>query len=130
VFCANKQSLFKGFLLIVQAFLSLMEPKSYDHHSSFEDSTGINILDDNEKANGLLAQDLFQIIPEVVRKPEDDTKELWAINYSKNVPVLVKAIQEKNELIENQKSEMNQLHSKIELLIQRIESLEVSKGIY
>jgi len=43
---------------------------------------------------GFIAQDLYNIIPEVVYKPSDESKDFWAIDYSKLTPILVKGIQE------------------------------------
>ena len=47
---------------------------------------------------GFLAQELRQVIPEVV--VGDETKETLAVNYTELIPVLVKAIQEQQQQIE------------------------------
>ena len=115
----NQQPLHYGLSEILK-----LNPKSYDHHSSIEDSTGIHISDDYKKAIGLIAQELYLIIPEVVNKPLDDSKELWAVSYSKLVPVLIKAVQEQNETIETQRTEIEQLRYEIELIKKEIKDMK------
>ena len=58
---------------------------------------------------GFIAQDVYNIIPEVVYKPEDENTELWGMDYSKLVPVLIKAIQEQQTQIEQLKKEIEEL---------------------
>ncbi len=58
---------------------------------------------------GFIAQDLYKIIPDVVTKPKDETKELWSLSYERMVPVLVKAIQEQQEEINKLKQEIKEL---------------------
>ncbi|MCB9186840.1 MAG: tail fiber domain-containing protein [Flavobacteriales bacterium] len=59
---------------------------------------------------GFLAQEVFEIYPEVVRRPKDESVELWAIDYSKLTPILVKAIQELQKEVELLKEQNKQLH--------------------
>ena len=57
---------------------------------------------DSQKKIGLVAQDLVGVLPEVVEpiyRPKDDT-EYMAVRYTEIVPVLVKAIQEQQTMIE------------------------------
>ena len=47
------------------------------------------------KGVGLIAQDIFNLIPQIVRKPkEENLDSFWAIEYSLLVPYLIKAMQE------------------------------------
>jgi hypothetical protein len=101
-----------------------VRPKMYDHHSSIEDSTGIQILDEYESRFGIIAQELYEIIPEAVQKPEDESTELWSISYMRLIPVLVKAIQEQNETIESQKSEIEILRQEIEMIKEQLKSMK------
>ncbi len=80
--------------------------------------------ENKDKRIGFLAQDVYQIIPEIVQKGDDGeyrgegnakmSAELgfnpWGINYTELVPVLVKAVQE--------------LNAQNEALLKRIEVLE------
>jgi hypothetical protein len=67
--------------------------------------------ENNTEKLGLLAQDLFQIIPEVVHKGDDGVGEIddtgvvhvdeaWEINYTGLIPYLIGAIQEMSNKIE------------------------------
>ncbi len=68
---------------------------------------------------GFIAQDIYKVIPEVVNKPEDDSKQLWTMKYERLTPVLVKAIQEqqkeidelktRNETLEKENAEMRKM---------------------
>jgi hypothetical protein len=64
----------------------------------------INGTDKNKKI-GFLAQEVRTIIPEVVKEGEDANKTL-GIFYSDLIPVLTKAIQEQQQVINDQKSAM------------------------
>ena len=59
---------------------------------------------------GFIAQEMNQIIPEVIDIQKDaDNKEVYGMKYTELIPVLVKAIQEQQVQIENLKSELNAL---------------------
>lgn len=83
---------------------------------------------------GLIAQELQQVIPEVVRDwdwEEDEqgnrkkvTSPILGVYYSDLIPVLIKATQEQQEVIVNQNSEIELLKNKLQMLIDRIETLE------
>ena len=62
---------------------------------------------------GIIAQDLYNIIPEAVYKPKNEI-ELCGINYDKLIPVIIKAIQEQQQLIEILQNQINELNKKIE----------------
>jgi len=69
------------------------------------------VVRDGNTHIGFLAQELDEVLPEVVRKPvgrqasADDARtvnpqdDVYAVNYSEIIPVLVKAIQEQQEII-------------------------------
>jgi hypothetical protein len=50
---------------------------------------------------GIIAQDLYEIMPRAVSKgdDEDEIKTIWSVDYSKLVPLLIKAHQEQQALI-------------------------------
>lgn len=50
----------------------------------------------------LFAQALYKVIPEAVSKPEDESKDLWAVDYTRIIPVLVKSVQQQQKIIEDQ----------------------------
>jgi hypothetical protein len=60
------------------------------------------INDDSLVPFGVVAQDLYEVAPQAVT-PGDDGEEVektWGVDYSKLVPILVKALQESNQRIE------------------------------
>jgi len=73
---------------------------------------------------GFIAQDLYNIIPEVVYKPTDESKDFWAIDYSKLTPILVKGIQEQQTEIEELNNTINQLKTDNENLKTDYSNLE------
>lgn len=62
-----------------------------------------------EKQAGFLAQEVYRIFPEAVHKPQDETKDLWSIDYSKLTVLLTKAMQEQQQMILEQKGEIEKL---------------------
>jgi hypothetical protein len=81
------------------AIIKQLRPVMYMHHSS-QFSDGELILGEADSSIGLLAQELYPLIPEAVVKPEDDSKSLWGVDYNKLVPVLIRGMQEQQEQIE------------------------------
>jgi hypothetical protein len=57
-----------------------------------------------------LAQEIYGIVPEIVTRPANKATELWSMNYTKLIPVLVQGIQE--------------LAQQNELLLHRLQDLE------
>jgi hypothetical protein len=93
-----------------------LKPKRYSQHDSelYTDSEISNmegsgkktkkrignrhkLLDSMKNTIGLISQDVIDVIPEAVSKPDDENSELWGMDYTKIIPVLVKAIQELSE---------------------------------
>jgi len=97
-----------------------LEPIAYFHHNSTSKDGKIIIEESGAKSIGFIAQDMYKIIPEIVNVPEDENAQLWSMNYEKLTPVLVKAIQEQQLIIEELKASNKELK-------QRIEKLEAMK---
>ena len=91
-----------------------LQPKSYDHHSSSSNEEGEFIMVTNQKEAtvGFIAQEVQQIIPEAVCVPQDESKDLWSMDYDKLIPVLTKAIQEQQAMIEELYLKIERLESK------------------
>jgi hypothetical protein len=66
---------------------------------------------DNTRMYGVLAHELSEVIPYAV-SGEKDGEEMQGVDYSKIVPVLVKAIQEQQALITSLQSQINELKNK------------------
>ncbi len=81
--------------------------------------------DDSEQVEhlGLVAQDVEDVISEVVDKGSDPYQTL-GINYSGLIPVLIKGIQEQQQIIESQKSEIDELRNRIG----QIEQMMIAPG--
>jgi hypothetical protein len=73
-----------------------------------------NFKSDETKANqvGLIAQEVLEVIPEVVGVPIDETNGSYGINYAGLTPVLVKAIQEQQAMIEELKAKVAALEAR------------------
>jgi hypothetical protein len=94
---------------LVYGLAEVMElsPKQYIHHSSVDRSTWS--AENAQKTIGLVAQDVYKVVPEAVSIPENDDQDLWGLNYDKLVPVLINAIQEQQAQIDDLKALVNKL---------------------
>ena len=63
-------------------------------------------VDEGKKCFGFIAQDVVNVIPELVDVPED-SNEMMGIEYQAFIPVLVKAIQEQQAIIESLKARLD-----------------------
>ena len=89
-----------------------LNPVSYNFSViNYEPTQKLEIKNESypEKQVGFLAQEVYQLFPEAVYKPRDESKELWAIDYSKLTVALTKAMQEQQLMILDQKAEIEQL---------------------
>lgn len=113
--------------------IMLLKPVSYKWKN---EQHGKTIVPDNEKEVkiGFLAQDLQQVIGEVVTshswKPiSEEQKDVYikkenerlGVNYSEIIPVTVKAIQEQQEQIEALKTSVEELKKQNKLLMKLLE---------
>jgi hypothetical protein len=78
------------------------------------DNEGIKIQNEGRHDIGLIAQEVYNIIPEAVNKPENEDKELWSISYDKLIPVLINAVKEQQQQIESYKSQLQSLQEEVE----------------
>jgi hypothetical protein len=115
---------------ITYGLKELMElsPMQYIHHSSIDQSTWAK--ENIPRTIGLIAQEVYKVIPEAVDVPENSATGLWGLNYDKLIPVLVKGIQEQQQqissqqlLIESAKQENQQLKSELNELKTIVNSL-------
>jgi uncharacterized protein YqkB len=78
--------------------INLLNPTYYNQHDSYVENDLLNIDYNNSyKSLGFIAQEVYEVIPEAVNM--GTTNELWAMDYTKLIPILTKAIQEQNLLI-------------------------------
>jgi len=85
---------------------------------------------DDSSYMGVIAQELNDIFPEMVNKSDDGEGEdlpegtnPWTIDETWNYK-LIKSIQDQQNIIEDQKSEIDSLKETVQQLISRVESLE------
>lgn len=71
-----------------------LQAKTYDHYSGTVKNGKVELGKDYDHTIGLIAQEVFKVIPEAVNRPEDESNELWTLDYDKLIPVLIQAIQE------------------------------------
>jgi hypothetical protein len=96
-----------------------IHPMIYNHHSSDLNSGKLD-LGVGTRTIGMFAQELYDIIPEAVIKPADESKTLWSIDYNRLVPVLIRGIQEQQSRIEEQKQENLMLKEELQSLKEEI----------
>jgi len=63
------------------------------------------------RATGLIAQDVYEYLPQVVGKP-DNPENMWSVEYHHMVPYLIKAIQTQQKEIDRLKEEIGELKAK------------------
>ncbi|MGC4023390.1 MAG: tail fiber domain-containing protein [Cyclobacteriaceae bacterium] len=61
---------------------------------------------------GLIAQEVRKIVPEVVSQDDSSKEKYLGMNYTELVPVLIKAVQEQQKIIDEQKDQIAELKSK------------------
>ncbi len=82
-----------------------LRPVTFEWKNSKDESTKL----------GLIAQEIQTVIPEVVNVGNDEQKML-GVKYADLIPVLIKAIQEQNKIIADQKKENGELKAALEKL--------------
>jgi hypothetical protein len=89
-----------------------LNPVTYNYSIiSYEPGHKLEIKKDAyaDRQSGFLAQEVYQLFPDAVSKPLDESKNLWAIDYSKLTVALTKAMQEQQQMILNQQGEIEKL---------------------
>ena len=78
---------------------------------------------ENRSNTGFIAQELFEVYPNAVSKPVKDD-DLWQVDYGKVTPLLVKAVQDQQHIIESLLDENQQLKAQNNDLEKRLERIE------
>jgi hypothetical protein len=76
-----------------------LKPKSFTLRDSTFENGKLN-LSGGIDTIGLIAQEVYKVVPEAACKPVDENKELWGMNNDKLIPVLIKAIQELTQKVQ------------------------------
>lgn len=98
-----------------------LKPVSY----RWKKNTGLD-RDGEQVHLGLIAQEVQQVIGEVVDAPEGDQK-YYGMNYTALVPVLIKAVQQQEQQIDQLKGELQEIrqsdHKKLKALQAQVQAL-------
>lgn len=109
-----------------------LRPTAYNHHNTLTDekSGATRLSSESAPDIGLIAQEVYKLVPEAVSKPASDD-DLWSMDYTRLVPVLIKAIQEQQEIIESQNNSLKSQRSEINLLnSELVKTQESQKSIF
>ena len=91
--------------------INLLNPTYYNQHDSYVEDDLLNIDYNNSyKSLGFIAQEVYEVIPEAVNM--GTTNELWAMDYTKLIPILTKAIQEQTIIIKQLEQRIINLENK------------------
>ncbi len=84
---------------------------------------------------GFIAQDVYELFPEVVSKPENEATATWGIDYARLSVVLTKALQEQQMMLTAEKQQHQQtqmevaaLQTQMQRVLDRLASLEGKTG--
>ncbi|HYZ75259.1 MAG TPA: tail fiber domain-containing protein, partial [Chthoniobacterales bacterium] len=110
-----------------------LAPKEYDLHLGKSIKNGAIVLQpEADHQIGFLAQDVYRVVPEAVQKPKDPANEIYKMNYSILVPVLVSAVQELKHLqdatVAEQEAKITDQETKIASLETEIANLKEANG--
>ena len=95
-----------------------LSPKIYDKYKSLNKENLIT------KEIGFIAQEVVELIPEIVSLPEEDD-DLYGLYYDMLIPVLTKAIQEQQTIIDDLKQKTKETESKYDTLLKEIELIKI-----
>ncbi len=95
-----------------------LQPRSYtyyvglagvkeDKKTKITKKKKIEITDKSKDSFGLIAQEVYDIIPEAVYKPKDEKTAFWGLRYKKLIPILINAVKELNTKIEGLEARLN-----------------------
>jgi hypothetical protein len=71
---------------------------------------------------GFIAQDMYETFPSPVTKTED-ASDYWSIDYGKVTPLIVKAVQDQQEIIQSQQQQIESQQRQIDELKAMVEKL-------
>ena len=99
---------------------NLMKIKVYDY--TFKSDANKKVL------TGFIAQELYEIFPQAVSKPRDSNepaeKNPWMVDYGSVTPLIIKSVQEQQQIIDELKKSNDDLKNQNENLKERIIKLE------
>lgn len=111
--------------------LGRLRPKRFLLHTGQFDPQGRLVLNpDPVPSVGLIAQEAAGVVPEAVLRPVDETKDFWALDYTKLVPILVRAVQQQQADLGSKASQISNLESQVSELQEEVKRLfEITETI-
>lgn len=106
----------------VLARVMQLKPSTYQkHRAGFDASGNLMIESSGEAINdfGFIAQEVYQVFPELVSKPKNEAKELWSVDYARLSVMLTKAMQEQQQVIESQEQRIRKLEQALTELLEK-----------
>ena len=110
---------------------SRLKTQIVDTRFGIEDLMNIQVSDYRYKvemdklSTGFIAQQLYDVYPQAVAPGGDDElKDPWMVDYGKVTPLIVKSVQEQQEIIDSQQAVIDQLLQQLQVLTERVEMLE------
>jgi len=96
--------------------LSKLGPRQYEYKQSAKGKTSY----------GFIAQEAIKIFPELVTHTvaNDDGNELYSVNYIGFIPLIIKAMQEQQQIINSQNDKILAMEKKQANILQRLQKLE------
>jgi hypothetical protein len=95
--------------------LSKLNPVNYDWRQDEFEHKGFG----DKKQWGFIAQEIKDILPELVGKDDED---FLTLNYQGFVPLLTKAVQEQQEEIDSQQKEIDALKSQLQMIMDMLDN--------
>ncbi|MES2130869.1 MAG: tail fiber domain-containing protein [Bacteroidota bacterium] len=112
----------KAFESNILAKIMKLQPSTYQKHSSSIDAGGnivVNYSDTPISDFGFIAQDVYDVFPELVSKPKNESKELWSVDYARLSVMLTKAVQEQQQVIQSQEERIQKLEKALTELLEK-----------
>jgi len=91
----------------------LLKPVEYQHHIGGFSNSELEVEEESQHTIGLIAQEVFEVIPEAVNQPDNENEELWGMEYEKLIPLLIKGMQEQQDHILQLESQIEELKEMI-----------------
>ncbi len=102
-----------------------LRPRAFVEYPAWWESDGTLRLGTNGTPSiGLLGEEVKEVIPEAARRPLAPEFNFWQVDYTKLVPVLVRAIQEQQEQLRTRTEEVDALRRELAELRAELERLK------
>ena len=102
------------------ATLMRLQPKTYFKYKNHFVNGSVVLEQEGAEEAGFVAQDVIDIIPTAVHRPEDDSKALWGMRYEQILPYAVKGIQELKAENDQLRSELATLKVQMAAILARL----------